>query len=91
MLFWKAREQKLRQQHFEALGDGQAMADVTKARRRFNAQVPFPEMQIGDKSLRESLDNRAKAEARNALGLAPSDKYNRLYQSIEDAWEEEAP
>jgi hypothetical protein len=91
LLYWKAQEQKLRQQYFEALGDAEATADVVKALRRFNANVPFPEMGISGKSLRQSMRNRKIAEARDAVGLAPSNKYNRLYQSIEDAWEEEAP
>ena len=66
--------------------DREAITDMREAILEYNSQVPFPEMKLTPKLIRQSakmfLENQIKA----GMGEGADKKYRRLAKSIEEAY-----
>jgi len=66
--------------------DREAKADALEAIREYNKQVPQPEMQIGTKTIRDSLKSYLQKRAIAGAGVAGEKKYRRLQQQVESSY-----
>jgi len=70
-------------------GDVDAAFDAREAIEKHNMSVPFKDLRITSKDLRESLKRRKAAKKKMERGQPTSDRYEQLYESIRD--QAEAP
>lgn len=66
--------------------DRESKADVMAAIRQYNEQVPQPEMKLGSKTIKTSLQNSLKNKAIAGAGYASEKKYRRLQQEVEESY-----
>jgi len=66
--------------------DREARADALASIRKYNEQVPLPEMKIGTQTIRDSFKSYLAKQATSALGLAAEKKYRRLREQVEKSF-----
>lgn len=66
--------------------DQEAKADSLAAIRKYNEQVPQPEMKIGSDTIRNSLENYLERQIMAEKGVQAERKYRRLRQQVEASY-----
>jgi len=66
--------------------DREAKADALAAIRKYNEQVPQPEMKLGTQAIKDSLRSYLQKQAISEFGLAAEKKYRRLRQDVEQSY-----
>jgi hypothetical protein len=89
--YWKGRREAVVGQYYHIFKSGQqadreALADVMKAITEFNQSVPFPEMGISGKQLRQGLKQTLQRQRLSEGGQAPEKKYRRLYSEVAEGF-----
>jgi hypothetical protein len=67
-------------------GDREGRADMMKAIRKYNSQVPYPEMRISSKTLKRSADAYDRTQKKSGAGIALQTEYRRLQNSIKQSF-----
>jgi hypothetical protein len=91
--YYKTHQAALLQQHNWAIlnEDRESVADVRKKILDYNSNVPYPEMGITAKTLKDSAKTYIKKQIINGAGITADRKYNRLQKYVEEAYPNPLP
>ncbi len=91
--FYKTMRSKLVRDYVygREIRDRELIADAFAAVRKYNKQVPFPEMKISNKALGQAFKTRFDDLQKAQRGFPQQDQFRRLDRSIEEVFEEPAP
>lgn len=66
--------------------DREAKADAMSAIRKYNSQVPQPEMKLTNDTIKASLKSYLTKQQTSSMGLAAEKKYRRLREEVESSY-----
>jgi hypothetical protein len=86
--YYKVQQESLLRQFDWAFfqEDREAKADALEAIRKYNSQVPLPEMKLGSDTLKSSLRSYLQKQVTSGLGIAAEKKYRRLRMEVEASY-----
>jgi hypothetical protein len=88
--YWATRRKTVVDAFYELYKQGtpdrEAQADVMGGIKEFNGAVPWPEMKISAKQLRQGLRQSIRRQKLEEAGQPAAKKYRRLYQEIEEGF-----